>query len=76
MTIDANLRKFLTHIEWWEFEIGVGYVPTEQAPPEAREAMWNYNSCQPVGREVWNQYADKYKDEAQLVYNKMRNNRN
>ncbi len=43
MKIDKNLRIFITHVEWWEFEVGVGYIPTKEAPPEAVEAMKRYN---------------------------------
>ncbi len=43
MTIDPNFIIFAGHTDWYTFEIGVGYVPTEKAPPEAVEAMKSFN---------------------------------
>lgn len=44
MRIDRNLIIFLGKCDWYTFEKGVGYVPTDKAPPEAIEAMKQYNS--------------------------------
>lgn len=44
MTKDSNLMIFLAHSEWYTHVKGVGYVPTEKAPPEAVKAMKEYNS--------------------------------
>ena len=44
MRIDENLKVFLPHPEWYVHKIGIGYVPTDQAPIEAVEAMKKYNS--------------------------------
>ena len=44
MRIDPNWRIFADHTDWYTFEKGVGYVPTDKAPKEAVEAMKKYNS--------------------------------
>ena len=44
MRIDPNFIIFAKHEEWYKFEVGKGYVPTEKAPEEAVEAMKKYNS--------------------------------
>lgn len=44
MRIDPNLKIFFDHEEWYTFEKGVGYVPTDKAPEEAVKAMKEYNS--------------------------------
>ena len=44
MRFDRNLALFIGHFDWYTFELGTGYVPTEKAPPEASEAMKLYNS--------------------------------
>lgn len=44
MRYDENLAVFLGQAAWYSFKIGVGYVPTDKAPPEAVEAMERYNS--------------------------------
>lgn len=43
MRIDRNFIIFSENEEWYTFEVGVGYVPTEKAPKEAVEAMEKYN---------------------------------
>jgi len=44
LRLDRNLASFIDHSDWYTFVKGVGYVPTENAPPEAAEAMTRYNS--------------------------------
>ncbi len=44
MRIDENLMVFLPHPDWYVHKTGIGYVPTDQAPIEAVEAMKKYNS--------------------------------
>ena len=44
MRYDRNYVTFAAHTDWYTFEKGVGYVPTEKAPAEAAEAMRKYNS--------------------------------
>lgn len=44
MRIDPNFMVFAEHEEWYTFEKGVGYIPTDEAPQEAVEAMQKYNS--------------------------------
>ena len=34
---------FDEHEDWYRFEKGIGYVPTDKAPKEAVEAMERYN---------------------------------
>ena len=34
---------FIHHLDWYIVVEGVGYVPTEKAPPEAVEAMKRMN---------------------------------
>lgn len=43
MKIDPNFIVFADHSEWYTFVKGKGYVPTEKAPKEAREAMERLN---------------------------------
>lgn len=44
MRYDKNYAYFAAHIDWYTFEKGVGYIPTDKAPKEAVEAMKRYNS--------------------------------
>ena len=44
MRYDKNFAKFGGHPEWYELKKGIGYVPTEKAPEEAKKAMEKYNS--------------------------------
>lgn len=44
MRYDKSFAYFRPHFDWYRFEHGVGYVPTEKAPEEARKAMDKYNS--------------------------------
>ena len=44
MRKDPNYMIFAGHPDWYTFKIGVGYVPTDKAPEEARKAMEEYNS--------------------------------
>lgn len=44
MRYDKNYAYFRPHTEWYNFVVGVGYVPTDEAPPEAVTAMQEYNS--------------------------------
>lgn len=44
MRRDRNLEVFIMHTDWYTFDVNIGYVPTEKAPPEAVEAMKKYNS--------------------------------
>jgi hypothetical protein len=44
MRYDKNYAYFRPHTEWYNFVVGVGYVPTDEAPPEAVKAMEEYNS--------------------------------
>ncbi len=43
MTGSKDLVLILTHDSWHTFKKGVGYVPTEAAPPEAIAAMERVN---------------------------------
>ena len=38
---------FVSHLEWYEIVDGVGYVPTDKAPPEAVESMERLNQLEP-----------------------------
>lgn len=44
MRYDKNYAYFKPHFDWYTFEKGVGYVPTDKAPKKAIEAMEKYNS--------------------------------
>lgn len=44
MRYDRNYAYFRPHFDWYTFEKGVGYVPTEKAPEDAVKAMKEYNS--------------------------------
>lgn len=44
MRYDKNYAYFRPHEEWYTLVKGIGYVPTEKAPPEAVKAMEEYNS--------------------------------
>lgn len=44
MRYDKILGRFIGHPDWYSFVRGVGYVPTELAPPDAIHAMEEYNS--------------------------------
>ena len=44
MKYDKNFAYFVDHFDWYTVKKGVGYVPTEKAPPEAVKAMREYNS--------------------------------
>lgn len=43
MKYDRDYVVFAGHFDWFKAVPGVGYVPTEKAPKEAREAMERYN---------------------------------
>lgn len=43
MRADKDLRIFLGHSDWYTFKKNIGYIPTEEAPEEAKEAMERYN---------------------------------
>ncbi len=43
MRIDPDAIIFIGHTEWYKRVKNVGYVPTDKAPKEAREAMERYN---------------------------------
>ena len=43
MRYDKDYVIFAGHFDWFKVVSGVGYVPTEKAPKEAREAMERYN---------------------------------
>ena len=43
MRYDKDFDFFSRHHEWFTFEVGVGYIPTKEAPPEAVEAIERYN---------------------------------
>jgi len=43
MRKDPNLITFIEHNDWYRFKKGAGYLPTECAPDEAKEAMKAYN---------------------------------
>lgn len=43
MRIDSYYRIFSKDFSWFTEKEGVGYVPTEKAPPEAVKAMEEYN---------------------------------
>jgi len=43
MRIDKDYLLFGTHHDWYKVIKGVGYVPTDKAPKEAREAMKRFN---------------------------------
>jgi hypothetical protein len=44
MRIDPNFIVFAGHTDWYVFEKGVGYTPTDKAPEEAVKAMKAFNS--------------------------------
>lgn len=44
MRFDRNAAYFVPHSDWYTFEKGVGYVPTEKAPEKAVKAMKEFNS--------------------------------
>ena len=44
MRYDKNFAMFAKHTEWYDFVVGVGYLPTEKAPLESVLAMLEYNS--------------------------------
>lgn len=44
MRIDPNFMIFGENEDWYTFEVGKGYIPTEKAPIEAIEAMKRYNN--------------------------------
>lgn len=44
MHYDKILASFIAHSDWYTFVKGIGYVPTESAPPEAVEVMRRFNS--------------------------------
>lgn len=43
MLLDSDLQIFLKHVDWYSYEPGKGYVPTEKAPEHAINAMISYN---------------------------------
>lgn len=43
MRMDKNFILFTTKDEWYDFVEGIGYVPTEQTPPDAVEAIKRYD---------------------------------
>lgn len=43
MRYDRDYVVFAGHFDWFKVVPGIGYVPTEKAPKEAREAMDRYN---------------------------------
>jgi len=43
MRYDRNFIVFAGHPDWYTHVKGVGYVPTDEAPEEARKAMEEYN---------------------------------
>lgn len=54
MRADRNLLVFLGHYDWYTLKKGVGYVPTDKAPPEAVDAMKRFNSyTYKDGKLVW-----------------------
>jgi hypothetical protein len=46
MRYDKNFAYFAGHSDWYTFEEGVGYVPTEKAPAKAVEAIKKVNEFQ------------------------------
>ena len=44
MRYDKTFAVFAKHSDWYVKTPGVGYVPTDKAPEEARRAMAEYNS--------------------------------
>lgn len=43
MRADKDLMIFLGKLDWYTFEKYKGYIPTEKAPEEAKEAMERVN---------------------------------
>ena len=43
MRIDKNLAVFLGHHDWYTFIDGKGYIPNNNAPRDAIEAMEKFN---------------------------------
>ncbi len=43
MRYDKDFDYFVSHHEWYTHKVGVGYVPTENAPKEAVEAIERFN---------------------------------
>lgn len=44
MRYDRNYAYFRPHFEWYYFVPGIGYIPSEEAPEDAVEAMISYNA--------------------------------
>ncbi len=44
MNIDNDYKMFCFHSEWYNIVRGVGYVPTDACPEEARKAMERVNA--------------------------------
>ncbi len=61
MRVDPNLVIFLGHPEWYTFEVGIGYVPTDEAPPEAVKAIEDYNSYG-FAKESLGIYAEEWRE--------------
>lgn len=43
MRVDKDYASFASHLEWYNYVHGEGYMPTDTAPAEAVEAMERYN---------------------------------
>ncbi len=43
MRVEKDYAVFVNHPEWYTFVPGIGFIPTEQAPDYAVEAMKRWN---------------------------------
>lgn len=46
MTRNEDLRMFLGHKEWYTHKVGIGYVPTKEAPEYIVKAIKRWNAVQ------------------------------
>lgn len=72
MRVDPNLVMFLGHPDWYNFEVGAGYVPTDKAPPEAVEAIEDYNAYSFCNAEEWREAFLTETESVQSTYTRMR----
>jgi len=43
MRADKNFIIFTKDLKWFDFVVGIGYIPTKYTPPEAIEAIKAYD---------------------------------
>lgn len=66
MRYDKNFASFGSHTEWYEFVVGVGYVPNDLATIQATLAMLEYNSYT-FGKEHWLYEKRKISEKVKLL---------